>query len=102
MAKSPYFPNNWNEYKECDDDMFIPHTYEDLMDWKVANWELPSSIVCMIRITNVHTKKTKEHIYQSKAAAKKKLKEVCDDPNVEAVICDHEAIHFLTPVSNHD
>ena len=42
--RKPDFPNNWQEYKDCDDDVFIPHTYEELMSWKVANWELPSSI----------------------------------------------------------
>jgi len=103
MAKKRYFPNNWEEYKSCDDDMFIPHTFDELMDWKVANWELPSSVCCMIRVTNVDTKRTKEHIYQSKSAAKSKIKALIDDPNIEFVVCDHEAIHFLTkPKSDND
>ena len=42
------FPNNWKAYKDAPDDMFEPHTFEEVMDWKVAGWELPSSGNCLI------------------------------------------------------
>jgi hypothetical protein len=61
--KKPYLPNNWDEYKNADDDAFIPHTFEEIMSWKVAGWELPASVVCIIRKTDIETKKTVEYTY---------------------------------------
>ena len=57
MAKKEYMPNNWQEYKDAPDDAFIPHTFEEIMSWKVSGWELPSSVWCVIRVTYVETKK---------------------------------------------
>jgi hypothetical protein len=100
MAKKEYFPNNWQEYKDADDDNFIPHTFEELMSWKVAGWELPSSICCVIRITNLNTKKVKEHVYQQRSAAQRKVQELMYKDDIEFTVCDHEAIHHLSPHSN--
>ena len=44
MSGKPYYPNNWEAYKEAPDEMFEPHTFEEVMSWKVAGWELPSSV----------------------------------------------------------
>jgi hypothetical protein len=60
--KKPYLPNNWDEYKNADDDAFIPHTFDEIMSWKVAGWELPASVVCIIRKTDIETKKTVEYV----------------------------------------
>ena len=43
MSGKPYYPNNWEAYKAAPDEAFVPHTFEELMSWKVAGWELPSS-----------------------------------------------------------
>ena len=59
MSKKKYYPNNWRAYKEAPDDAFLPHTFDELMDWKVAGWELPSSVCCIIRETDPITKKVK-------------------------------------------
>lgn len=94
--KKEYFPNNWQEYKDCDDDMFIPHTFEELMTWKVANWELPSSVCCVIRVMNTQTKKVKEFSYSKRSAAQQKVNALMQTPDIEFTVCDHEAIHHLS------
>ena len=96
-GKKEYFPNNWKEYKDADDSDFIPHTFEEIMSWKVAGWELPSSVFCVIRSTDVNTKKTKEYVYQKPAMAQRKVQELMNNPSIEFTVCGHEAIHHLSP-----
>ena len=43
------FPNNWKRYKDAPDDMFMNHTFDEIMDYKIGVWQLPSSIHCIIR-----------------------------------------------------
>jgi hypothetical protein len=100
--KKPYFPNNWQEYKDAPDDMFHSHTFEEIMEWKVGGWELPSSISCVIRVRNVNTFKTKEYVYQKSAAARDKIYALAENPDLEITICDHNAIHFLSQADNDD
>ena len=78
MAKRKDFPNNWQEYKDADDDMFHEHTFEEIMSWKVAGWELPSSVCCIIRTSDVETKKVKEYVYQKRSAAQAKVDQLID------------------------
>jgi len=100
MAKKEYYPNNWQEYKDCPDSDFIPHTFEEIMSWKVGGWELPSSVCCVIRVTNIETKKVTEHVYQKRSAAQSKVDQLIDMPGIEFTVADHEAIHHLAPVTN--
>ena len=95
--KKEYLPNNWQEYKDADDDMFIPHTFEEIMSWKVANWELPSSISCIIRVYDTQKGKVTETVYQRKDAAMKKIHALMQTPHLEFTVVDHEAIHHLAP-----
>jgi hypothetical protein len=67
------------------------------MSWKVANWELPSSVCCLIRVTDLTTKKVKEHVYQQRNAAQRKVAQLMTTENVEFTVCDHESIHHLSP-----
>ena len=97
MAKKEYLPNNWQEYKDAPDDAFIPHTFEEIMSWKVAGWELPSSVCCVIRVTNVDTKKVKEHVYSKRSAAQAKVDQLINTPGIEFTVADHESIHHLSP-----
>ena len=96
-GKRDYYPNNWQEYKDADDNDFIPHTFEEVMSWKVAGWELPSSVVCIIRVTDPETRKVSEHVYRQRAAAQRKVSELMDSADREFVVCDHESIHLLIP-----
>lgn len=97
MAKRKYFPNKWNEYKNAPDEMFIPHTYEELMAWKVRGWELPSSVFCVIRTKNLTTKKVTENVYQQRSAAQRKVTELIHTPDIEFCVVDHQNIHHLFP-----
>ena len=59
--KKPYYPNNWQAYKDAPDDVWKdPPRFDELMDWKVGGWELPSSVYCILRTMDVNTKKVKE------------------------------------------
>lgn len=97
MAKQKYFPNNWQQYKDADDDNFIPHTFEEVMTWKVGGWELPHSVCCVIRVTDCKTKKVTEHVYQKRNAAQRKVDELIDTEGIEFVVADSESIHYVTP-----
>ena len=90
-----YYPNNWQEYKDAPDDAFIPHTFEEMMSWKVAGWELPSSVCCIIR-ANTHKGKVKEFVYQKHSAAEAKVAALKNE-GVEFTVCTDEAIHFVSP-----
>jgi len=96
MAKK-YFPNNWQEYKDEPDDSFQPHTFEELMDWKVGGWEIPSSIYCIIRCMNKKTKKVKEFVYQSQGQAIRKMDVLASDPDHEVTLCTNEFIGQAVP-----
>ena len=102
MPGKDYLPNNWQEYKDAPDDAFIPHTFEEIMSWKVAGWELPSSVCCVIRVTDVNTKKVKEHVYSKRSAAQAKVDQLINMPDIEFTVADHEAIHHISPVEFND
>ena len=95
MAKRSYFPNNWQQYKDSEDDFFHPHTFEEIMEWKVANWQLPSSIACIIRVCDTKTKKTQEYVYKSRGSAEKMVSKLLRTENIEFYVCNHEAIHHV-------
>lgn len=95
MSGKPYYPNNWQEYKDAPDEMFEPHTFDEVMGWKVAGWELPSSVCCIIRIRDSKTYKVKELVYQREKDAQNKVRKLMRTPNIEFTVCNHEAIHHL-------
>ena len=95
--RKDYYPNNWQEYKDSPDDFFVPHTFEEVMSWKVGGWELPSSVECIIRVTDLQTHKVTEHTYQRRSAAQNKVNQLIDRGDVEFTVCDHESIHHIFP-----
>ena len=100
--KKDYFPNNWQEYKDADDANFIPHTFEEIMSWKVAGWELPSSVCCIIRVNDLKSGKVNELVYQKRSAAQNKVNQLLSTPDVEFTVVDHESIHHLSPATLDD
>ena len=94
--KKKYFPNNWRLYKDSDESMFIPHEYDEFMNWKVAGWEIPSSVCCIIRETDPITKKVKEHVYSRPRSAVNFVQKLMDEGK-EFTICDEEQIHQMYP-----
>lgn len=102
MAKKRYFPNNWKKYKEADDDDFIPHMFIEVMEWKVAGWELPSDIYCIIRATHLDTKKVSEYVYKQPKSAQSRVKQLFRGGSHEFCITTHDAQHFVGPVGSLD
>ena len=100
--KKKYFPNNWQKFKDAPDELFVPHTFVEVMDWKVAAWELPSNICCMIREENLETKKVKEYVYQKAYAAENKIDQLMDKEGIEFTVCTPEQIHFVSQLDIED
>jgi len=95
--KKPYYPNNWAAYKATPASYFDSIRFDEFMDWKVAGWELPSSVACIIREQNLETGKVKEYVYSRPTAAKKKTHAIMQEGISEFTVCAPEAIHFMTP-----
>jgi hypothetical protein len=95
MSGKRYFPNNYDMYKDAPDEMFEQHSFEEVMDWKVGGWELPSSVCCIIRVRDTKTYKVQEHVYMRRSAAQTKVSQLMHTPDIEFTVCDHEAIHHL-------
>ena len=96
--KKPYYPNNWQAYKDAPDEIWKdPPRFDELMDWKVAGWELPSSVNCIIRTMDVNTKKVKEYHYKRPGAARNKVNKLMEEGKHEFTLVDAESIHHLTP-----
>jgi hypothetical protein len=102
MSGRKYFPNNWQKFKDAPDEMFVPHMFVEVMDWKVAAWELPSNVCCMIREENLETKKVKEYVYQRHAAAEKKVAQLMKKDGIEFTVCTPEQIHFVSQLDIED
>lgn len=96
-GKKPYFPSNWKMYKDAPDGAFQQHTFEEIMEWKVAGWELPADIACIIRATNLKTQRTKEYVYKRQHAAEQKVLDLMDAKTHEFTVCTHDSIHYVGP-----
>jgi len=95
--KKPYFHNNVEALIEAPAEYFHPIPYDELMDWKIGGWELPSSCNYIIRERSLKTGKVKEYVYLKPSAAKKKLEQRMESGEFEFTVADHEEVHFLTP-----
>tara|TARA_B100000902_G_scaffold289224_1_gene275491 strand:+ start:132 stop:443 length:312 start_codon:yes stop_codon:yes gene_type:complete len=93
--KKGYEPNNWKLIKDTPSDCFPEITYDDFYEWTVINWKINSSHECIIRATNLETRKVTEHPYKYRGAAYKFIERLIDTH--EFVVVDHEAVHALTP-----
>ena len=93
-GKREYFPNNWQEFKDAPDEVFQQHSFEEVMDWKVAGWELPGSVACIIRVHNADGK-VKEHVYQREHAAQEKVRKLMKTPHIEFTVCNHDSINHI-------
>ena len=67
------------------------------MDWKIAAWELPADVCCIIRATNLKTRKVKEHVYKRQHAAEAKVTDYMHKLTHEFVVCTHDTIHYVHP-----
>jgi len=94
--KQPYFHNNWKLYKESPDEFFLAHEFDDFMNWKVAGWELPSSVCCIIRESDQKTKQVKEHVYTKHQFAVRKINKLMKEGK-EFTIVDAYQVNQMYP-----
>jgi hypothetical protein len=66
------------------------------MDWKVAGWELPGSVTCIIRADNKRTNKVTEYVYQRHGDAVKRIDKLMDDLDNTITICDSDEISLIS------
>lgn len=94
MNGKKYFHNNWKEIQATPSEFFPEITWDEFYEWRVASWELPSSVCCIIREENKVTGKIKEHVYQKQASAVKKLQSIIKDSH--AIVVNHETVSSIT------
>jgi|TARA_B100000085_G_scaffold279499_1_gene302914 hypothetical protein len=92
-----YFPNKWRKIKDIDSSYFEQIPYEEVMEWKIAGWELTHNVCCVIRATNLQTNKVREYVYQRRHAAESKIQKFLNARTHELVICDAEAVYYVHP-----
>jgi len=95
--KKPYFPNNWKKLKDVPPEYFDSIEFDEFMVWKIAGWEIPSSVKCIVRETNLSTGKIKEYTFSRYGDATNKIKKLLRNGNSEFTICDHEHLSHLYP-----
>ena len=49
MKRRKYYPNNWQAIKDTPAKWFPPLEYDELEEWKIHGYVLPSSIFGIIR-----------------------------------------------------
>ena len=94
-----YYPNNIEAIRDAPDEYFEPCTWEEFHDWKLCAWEIPTSVVCIMRAERKDTGEITEHVYQQPKAAQKRLLSYMQDGEHEVTICNSESIHL---VKRHD
>tara|TARA_R100000152_G_scaffold19648_2_gene12105 strand:- start:282 stop:596 length:315 start_codon:yes stop_codon:yes gene_type:complete len=95
MTKKRYYPNNWRAIRNAPDEIFDSLPFEDFMSWRADNWELPSSVFCLIREDNIETGKVKEYTYTNRTAARKKLIELCGNKDAEISVVTSNQFEFI-------
>ncbi len=98
--KKPYFHNNVEAIRNAPDEAFRDPIdgclfFEDFMDWKLGGYALPPGVLCMIREKKSNGK-IKEHVYQRRHAANKKIKQLLMAGH-EFTLIDHEHCEHVDP-----
>lgn len=96
-GKKGYFPNKWKKLKDIPASEFESISYEDVMEWKVAGWELNHDVACVIRATDIESHKVKEFVYKRTSAAENRIRELLKAKTHELVICSDEAVYYVHP-----
>lgn len=96
MSGKKEFPNNFEKYRQADARHFDPITWEEFYEWRLCQWELPSSICCIIRAEHKETGKITEHVYQKPSAVAKRLQAYNKQGTHDVILASHE---FVVPLS---
>ncbi len=98
--KKPYYPNNWKQIKDAPAELFDSLPFDELMEWKLQGWELPSSIACIIREKDLKTGEVKEYVYEKIGNATKRAAKIMTEGKSEFLICTHDDIAHMFPKEN--
>ena len=91
--RKPYFHHNVDAIKDAPLECFPTLDFEILMDAKLGGYDLPATVLCIIR-EHTHTGKRKEHVYQRRHAANRKINQLHLEGK-EFTVIDHEGcMHF--------
>ena len=88
-------PNNFEAIQSAPDEIFEPCSVEDFMDWRLTQWEIPSSVMCIMRAEHKDTGKIKEHVYSKPGAARNRLVKYMETGDYEVTIANHDSIHLV-------
>ena len=102
MTKKPYYPNNWKAIQDTPAELFDSIEFDEFMSWKIAGWEIPSSVQCIIREHNIRTGRISEKIYSTRRKAEIALSKRMEVGESEFVICNDTAIVNLLPEDYYD
>ncbi len=94
--KKKYYHNNWAAIQDAPAELFDSIPYDEFMDWKISGWEIPSSVSCMIRETDLKTGKVTEYVYNKEGAARNRARKIMEAGN-EFVVCTSEVVHHMYP-----
>ena len=95
MAGKKEFPNNFERIRNADSRYFEPVTWEEFYEWRLCQWELPSSICCILRAEHKETGKITEHVYQRPSAVAKRLQAYDKQGTHDVTLASHE---FVVPL----
>ena len=76
--KKRYYPNKLKQLRAVPDEMFEPIEFDEFMDWKIAGWQIPNEVLCIIREEDPESGKVREFTYKREHAARKKTKEIME------------------------
>tara|TARA_B100000073_G_C23713879_1_gene565224 strand:+ start:193 stop:489 length:297 start_codon:yes stop_codon:yes gene_type:complete len=93
--KGKEYPNNFDAIANAPDEVFEPCTYEEFITWRLCNWEIPSSVSCIIRAEHKETGAITEHVYSKETAAQNRLLKYLHGGEHEITIANHNEIHLL-------
>ena len=102
MKRKKYFKNNVKLLQGGPDEHFESITFEEFMDWKIAGWQIPSSVYCIVRDYNKRTGKIKEYVYQRPDHAEKKLNNLMLKGDSEITITTDNQVTILRPEEDYD
>ena len=91
--KKPYFHHNVDAIKDAPLECFPPLEFDILMDAKLGGYDLPATVLCIIR-EHTHNGKRKEHVYQRRHAANRKMKKLTHEGKSFTII-DHEGCQHI-------
>ena len=84
---------------EAPAEIFKQIEFEEFMDWKIAGWELPGSVACIIRVDNSRTNKVQEFVYRRIADAVKRTQKLMEDEDNTITVCNPDEITSISAKS---